>query len=1055
MKKLYKTITSIALVGLCTLRLGAQLNGVYTINQTIAASSTNFISFSALSASLSSVGVSGPVTINVVTGTGPYNEQVTFNQMTGSSSVNTITINGNGNTITFPGTTGAPHTILLAGADYMFFNNLTVVGTGAAGHACHLYNNSDNNQFINCVFTLPANSTATNMYPVSISGSPTTVLSSGSGGNNNVWNGCTINSGRYAVVFYCNGNTGNQVINCNIFDFYQRGIYQYYCTGSTFRGNLFERVNRTSVSTTYVILIDYSPGTSTIVERNKIRRIFAGSPSSTNLCYAIYNANYGAGSGTEIIYRNNVISNMSFNGTLAGYYNPGYAYDVFIHNTIVLDDVASTGGSVYGIQSYAPSPSVVRNNLVSINRSGSGSKYCLYYGSNAITSNNNILWNNSTAGNNNIGYYNADFATLTLWKGANGGSFDQASLNADPLFANPGLFDYTPTVAALNNQALPLGVTNDVNGLARNMPAPDIGAYEFFNTQCTGTPGANSVITPSYIVCPSDLTYLSMASTYTVNGINFQWQLSPNNILGPYTAISGATLASLTQTLASSAYFNVSMYCVNGGNTITAAAGQVTVAGTTTNTPPYFEGFEGIQAAEKLPNCSWSLSNSNRAHTANGPLFWMTARTGSSFAYHGTNNNGYGTPQYHYTNGIKLNAGVTYSAEVWYVTPGYNTVSNFAISYGTTQSPTGLTTIAQVNNPGANQYTALTNTFTVPTSGMYYIAISSTDNYSYDFFAWDDLAITVPCQISPNQANLTVTGPTVVCSGKPANLLASGVDTYTWVAGPNTPAYSPITNVTTVYTAVGMNTLSGCTSTVNKPVVANPLPLINILTSVNSVCAGQPVNMIAIGASSYSWSSGGNNAQTIVSPLTTSSYTVLGINAYGCVGSAVQVVNVNPFPVISVLGNTVACAGENVSLSASGAATYTWSSPSFYLTGSQVSLAPIGSMAFVVSGTDANGCTSSVNRAVLVEACTGIGTVKGNSGKMTVYPNPNNGVFSVSLANGSTKSFDVIDVTGRVVLTGATSNDQFDVNISNLSNGVYYVKVKTDNKSEVVKVVKQ
>jgi hypothetical protein len=1056
MKKLYKTITTVVLAAMCTFQLSAQMNGAYTINQTIAASSSNFISFTAFSASLASSGISGPVTVNVVTGTGPYNEQVTFNQYTGSSSVNTITINGNGNTITFPGTTGAPHTILLGGADYMFFNNLTVVGTGAAGQALHLYNNSDNNQFIGCVFTLPANLTTTNMYPVSLSGSATTVLSSGSGGNNNVWNGCTMNSGRYSVVFYGAGNTGNQVINCNILDYYGRGIYHYNCAGTIIRGNLFERLNRTTVTTTYAIFIDYSPGASIVVERNQIRRQFAGALSSTNQFMGIANYNYGAGSGTEGIFRNNVISNISFNGSFYGYYNPGYAYDVVIHNSIIMDDVASTGGSCYGIMSYAASPSIVRNNLVSCNRSGSGNKYCMYFGNSSITSNNNILWQNSSAGNNNLCYYNADFANLTAWKNANGGAWDQSSMSADPLFANSGIFDYTPTVPALNNIGLPLGVATDVNGLARNLPAPDAGAFEFFNTQCTGTPGANTVLTPTYVVCPSELNSLMLASGYTVNGISFQWQISPNNPLGPYTAVSGATLASLTQTLANSAWFNVSLFCVNGGNTITAAAGQVTVATTTTNTPPYFEGFEGIQGPEKLPNCSWSLSNAGRAHTAVGPMFWMTARTGGNFAYHGTNNNGYGTPQYHYTNGIQLTAGVTYSASVWYVTPGYSTVSDFQLAYGTTQSPTGLTTIATVVSPGANQYTALTNTFTVLNSGLYYIAVKTTDNYSYDFFAWDDLSITIPCQLSPNQANLSVTGPTVVCSGKPASLMASGVNSYTWVSGPNTPAYTPIVNTTTVYTAIGMNTLSGCTSTVAKPIVANPLPAMTILSTVTEICQGSSVTLYAIGAGSYSWSSGVNGQQAIVMPNTTTSYTVLGSNAYGCVGSAQQMITVNPLPVISVLGNTVICEGERMNLAGTGAVTYTWSSPSFYVIGSPVSITPpMGSMAYMVSGTDANGCVGTSNRAVLVEACTGIGSNNIAANKLMVYPNPNNGVFNVTLANGINKSFDVIDVTGRVVLTGATSNNQFEVNISNLSNGVYYVKVTSDKTVEVVKVVKQ
>ena len=33
------------------------------------------------------------------------------------------------------------------------------------------------------------------------------------------------------------------------------------------------------------------------------------------------------------------------------------------------------------------------------------------------------------------------------------------------------------------------------------------------------------------------------------------------------------------------------------------------VAGTTTNTVPYFEGFEGITQNNQLPNCSWMATS--------------------------------------------------------------------------------------------------------------------------------------------------------------------------------------------------------------------------------------------------------------------------------------------------------------------------------------------------------------------------------------------------------------------------------------------------------------
>jgi len=48
-----------------------------------------------------------------------------------------------------------------------------------------------------------------------------------------------------------------------------------------------------------------------------------------------------------------------------------------------------------------------------------------------------------------------------------------------------------------------------------------------------------------------------------------------------------------------------------------------------------------------------------------------------------------------------------------------------------------------------------------------------------------------------------------------------------------------------------------------------------------------------------------------------------------------------------------------------------------------------------------------------------------------------------------------MDLTGRIVLANTTSNHKVDFNISTLANGVYYVRVQSNNSVEVIKIVKQ
>src|SRR5688572_19839927 len=153
MKKTYKKVAAfVALLSLFAFNAGAQLNGVYTINSFAATGGNNFQTFGALASALTASGVSGPVTVNVLTASGPYVEQVQFGSITGVSGTNIITINGNGNLITFNSTSSTqPWTINLNGADRMYFNNLQVQGTGA-NYAYPLILNSgaDFNKFTAC-----------------------------------------------------------------------------------------------------------------------------------------------------------------------------------------------------------------------------------------------------------------------------------------------------------------------------------------------------------------------------------------------------------------------------------------------------------------------------------------------------------------------------------------------------------------------------------------------------------------------------------------------------------------------------------------------------------------------------------------------------------------------------------------------------------------------------------------------------------------------------------------------------------------------------------------
>lgn len=77
-------------------------------------------------------------------------------------------------------------------------------------------------------------------------------------------------------------------------------------------------------------------------------------------------------------------------------------------------------------------------------------------------------------------------------------------------------------------------------------------------------------------------------------------------------------------------------------------------------------------------------------------------------------------------------------------------------------------------------------------------------------------------------------------------------------------------------------------------------------------------------------------------------------------------ITVNPLPIISINGPTVACSGDNVLISATGANSYTWNvganSPTLNV------LAMVPSFVNIVVGTDGNGCESSTSHTTIVNA---------------------------------------------------------------------------------------
>ena len=345
------------------------------------------------------------------------------------------------------------------------------------------------------------------------------------------------------------------------------------------------------------------------------------------------------------------------------------------------------------------------------------------------------------------------------------------------------------------------------------------------------------------------------------------------------------------------------------------------------------------------------------------------------------------------------------------------------------------------------------NSFTILATGADSYVYSSTStlvapatNTSYNVSGTSS----VGC-VSTNTAvaNVTVApSPTVsvnsgsICAGKSFTLLATGADNYVYSS--TSTVVAPATN--TSYNVSGTSSL-GCVSvnTAVANVTVAPAPSVSV--NSGSICAGSVFTIVATGAGSYNYPAG----SATVTPGTTTSYPVSGTSSLGCASSntAVSTVTVHAIPVLTFTGTSaVLCAGETLTLTVSGADQYNWVSLG---TTSAVVVSPTITTGYTVTGTSAFGCAKTSVITQSVDACTGIEQQAANRLLISLYPNPNNGEFTVESATQT--EMTVIGALGQVILHMAIAEGKNQIDLNTQAKGLYFVRFKGSDKT--IRLIKE
>lgn len=209
--------------------------------------------------------------------------------------------------------------------------------------------------------------------------------------------------------------------------------------------------------------------------------------------------------------------------------------------------------------------------------------------------------------------------------------------------------------------------------------------------------------------------------------------------------------------------------------------------------------------------------------------------------------------------------------------------------------------------------------------------------------------------------SLTVTGNNVICDNATEILTASGASTYTWSTGSNNSAIAISPTTTTVYTLTG--TQNSCVGAKEFTVSTLTSPTVQVTTPSASVCVNQTLTLNASGNGNlFIWSDGVINQSNTITAQASMVYTVTNTYTNSCFAQATYTLNVNPTPTISILGGNQTCAGNSLTLTASGANEYVWSTSE---TDAAITYSVINSATLSVIGTNTlTNCSSTQTLAV-------------------------------------------------------------------------------------------
>jgi hypothetical protein len=302
---------------------------------------------------------------------------------------------------------------------------------------------------------------------------------------------------------------------------------------------------------------------------------------------------------------------------------------------------------------------------------------------------------------------------------------------------------------------------------------------------------------------------------------------------------------------------------------------------------------------------------------------------------------------------------------------------------------------------------------------------------------------------------MTPSGQVLVCGSSNFNLVAnSGTNlTYQWTLNGNNIVSGINANylptATGSYAVKVTDSSTGCTKTSDVTLLSSSF--VTSPNGTNSFCGSQLLTVPLGSSNGYQWKKDG----VIISGATSPTYSATTSGSYTCVitnGSCSSATSA------TILNTTSAPTGNSSQSLAPGSTLN-----SIIITGTNIqwyssltSSTPLTNTTLLVNGTTyyasqtLNGCEGP-RLAVTVQVQLGIDDF--NKIKISYNPNPVTNFLDVK-SNEILKSVSIMNTLGQIVYFKNFNNTDLQLDLANLSAGSYFVKVQSDERQNVFKIIK-